>query len=227
MNIGIIGYGKMGKKIEKHAIKRGHKILFKINSKNIHELNKKNLKKIDVAIEFSSPKSAFKNLLICMKNETSVVCGTTGWNKKISTIKKLIEKQSMSFLYSANFSVGLNIFLKINKEFTKLIEKTNYKLDIIEKHHKTKKDTPSGTAILIANQIANDRSDNFKPSIKSKRIGKLKGEHIIHAYSKVDSIKLSHKAHNRDGFAKGAILAAEFIKNKKGVFSMEDLINNL
>ena len=227
MNLGIIGYGKMGEEIEKISIQKGYSIKFKINSKNTHELTSNALSKVDVVFEFSNPNTAFNNVLLCLQNKKPIVCGTTGWMKNLLEAKKVCLTKKGALLYAANFSIGLNIFLQLNKEFTKLIEKTNYKVEIIEKHHKTKKDSPSGTAIMIANQISKQRHDCLNPPITSKRIGKLKGEHIINCYSKTDAIKLSHKANSRTGFAKGAILAAEFIKDKKGFFSMEDVINNL
>ena len=138
MNFGIIGYGKMGREIEKIAIKNGHQIKFKINSKNHHELTAMRLSKIDVAFEFSNPSIAFNNVVTCIKNRTPVICGTTGWLEKLKTVENLCLKHNSSLLYAANFSIGLNIFLKINKVFTKIIENTEYRVEVVEEHHKTK-----------------------------------------------------------------------------------------
>ena len=227
MDIGIIGYGKMGQEIEKIAIEKGHEIIFKINSKNKKTLNKKTLSTIDVAIEFSNPNDAFENIKMCINNKIPIVCGTTGWLHKFHEAEKMCLKNNSSFLYAPNFSIGMNLFFEINNYIAKLMKTKNYEILIEEKHHKMKKDIPSGTAIKIKNDICKHNTENLRIPIVSKRIGKLKGEHIIKYISPIDEVKISHKAYSRAGFAKGAILAAEFIKNKKGVFSMNDVINNL
>ena len=227
MKIGIIGYGKMGQEIEKIALKKGHKIICKINSKNKKTLNKKTLSKIDVAIDFSTPNSAFKNIKMCITNRTPIICGTTGWLNQLDEVKKLCVKYNSAFLHAPNFSIGMNLFFEINNYIAKLMNDKNYRILIEEKHHTMKKDTPSGTAIKIQNDIYKHNKEKIKTPIVSKRIGKVKGEHTIQYVSPIDVIKISHKAYNRKGFAEGAILAAEFIKNKEGVFSMNDVINNL
>lgn len=230
MNIGIIGYGKMGREVEKIALKKGHEIKLKINSKNINELNKKSISNIDVAIEFSKPESAYNNIKFCIKNKIPIVCGTTGWTHRISEIEKLCIKNKSSFLHAPNFSIGMNIFFEINNYISKLLSNKNYVASIEEKHHKMKKDIPSGTAIKLLDDMGQYyiKKNNLKEiPILSKRMGKLKGEHIIKYKSQIDEIRISHKANSRKGFAEGAILAAEFIENKHGIFSMKDVINNL
>ena len=153
MNIGIIGYGKMGKEVEKMAIKKGHQIIYKINSKNQHILSERNTPKVDVAIEFSQPDSACKNINLCINNKTPVVCGTTGWANHISKVEKLCLQKNSTFLYAPNFSIGMNLFFEISNYMSKLMMGKNYNPLIEEKHHKMKQDIPSGTAIKIAHDI--------------------------------------------------------------------------
>ena len=227
MKIGIIGYGKMGQEIEKIALKKRHEIIFKIDSKNKNSINKKMLSNIDVAIEFSNPNDAFYNVKTCITNHVPIVCGTTGWLKQLNDAEKLCIQYNSALLYAPNFSVGMNLFFEINNYIAKLMNDKNYKILIEEKHHEMKKDIPSGTAIKIQHDISRYNKEKIKTPIISKRMGKLKGEHIVQYASSNDMIKISHKAHNRKGFATGAILAAEFIQNKQGVFSMNDVINNL
>jgi 4-hydroxy-tetrahydrodipicolinate reductase len=229
MKIGVIGYGKMGKAIEKAATQQGHNILFKINSKNTHQLNKETIKKIDVAIEFSNPEHAFKNVQFCINHNTPIVSGTTGWEEEIKKVKKICLRKKGSFLHAPNFSIGMNLFFEINDYVAKLMSQKNYAIEIQEKHHQMKKDSPSGTAIKIGKDIYNNlnKDNKIEIPIKSKRIGKLKGEHVVNYISKIDEITIKHKAKNRLGFSKGAILAAEFIHNKTGCFTMTDVIQNL
>ena len=226
MKIGIIGYGKMGKAIEKMALYHGHVIILKINSKNTHELNTKTLSEIDIAIEFSTPTSAFKNISFCLMNNTPVISGTTGWIEKIDEIRILCEQQKGAFLYAENFSIGMNIFFQLNNYLAQLMVPKNYKLQIEETHHASKKDTPSGTAIKIQSDLNKSfKKDDIIP-IKSNRIGNIRGEHAVEYFSEFDSIHIKHTAHNRKGFAKGVILATEFLENKTGIFSMRDVIKN-
>jgi len=229
MKIGIIGYGKMGKAIEKVAIQQGHNILFKINSKNRNQLNKKAIQKIDVAIEFSSAEYAFQNVIFCINHNTPIVSGTTGWDHKLEKVKKLCLRKQSSFLHAPNFSIGMNLFFEINDYVAKLMYRKKYAIEIQEKHHAMKKDSPSGTAIKIQKDIYHNLPEDNKIGIpiQSKRVGKLKGEHIVNYISKIDEITIKHKAKNRLGFSQGAILAAEFIQNKKGCFTMADVIKNL
>ena len=231
MKIGIIGYGKMGKAIEKLAINKGYRIVFKINSKNKNDLNTASIKKIDVAIEFSNPKSAFKNILFCIKHKTPVISGTTGWLEQLNKIEELCIQHDGAFLHAANFSFGMNIFFEINNYISKLMNSKKYNIEIQEKHHLMKQDSPSGTAIHIKNDIEKNMLEyNTKQTqvpIISKRLGKLKGEHIVKYQSEMDEIKISHKTLNRNAFAEGVLCAANFIKNKKGIFRMADVINKL
>ena len=224
MIIGIIGYGKMGKKIEQISITRGHNVEFKINSQNTDKLNKNIISKVDVAIEFSGPQHAFENIAFCLENNIPVVSGTTGWLDQMQDIQLICKKNNGTLFYAENFSVGLNIFLKTTRLLTSLTQFGNYNIQLIETHHTTKKDIPSGTALMLQKEI-HDLNHQKKIRVLSKRIGNVIGEHILEYSSTEDTITFKHAAHNRDGFAKGAILAAEFIKNKKGVFSMNDLIN--
>ena len=225
MNIGLIGYGKMGREIENIAIQNGHVIKFKINSKNTNQLIAMQMKKIDVAIEFSTPNSAFSNVKFCLENNTPIVCGTTGWLEQINQIKALCAKKKGAFLYAENFSVGVNLFFQLNKSLSKLMHTRDYNIKLEEVHHKTKKDTPSGTAIKLKNDIKNHNPKIKSINIESKRIGNIKGEHLVQYESDDDIITIKHSANSRKGFAKGVILAAEFIKNNRGVFSIEDVLN--
>ncbi|WP_375323012.1 4-hydroxy-tetrahydrodipicolinate reductase [Candidatus Karelsulcia muelleri] len=235
MNIGLIGYGKMGKSIEKQAILRGHKISFITNKTPTYKELKKN--NIEMVIEFSSPKYAVSNIIICIENNISVVSGTTGWYKNFFFIKKKCKKYNGSFLYSPNFSIGVNILFYINKLLAKLMFKSNldYKVSIKEIHHKNKLDTPSGTALLLAEDIILEKYCdnwgliNFKKKkksiyIDSKRINNIIGIHSVIYNSSIDSIEIKHNANNRKGFALGAIIAAEWLFKKHGIFSMKDVL---
>lgn len=226
MKIGIIGYGKMGREIEQSALENGHIIVFKINSKNTHKLTTEILSEIDIAIEFSTPKSAFENICFCLTNNTPVICGTTGWIDKIDEIHILCKQKKGAFLYAENFSIGMNIFFQLNKYLAQLIGSKEYDLRVTETHHTSKKDAPSGTAIKIQSDLNKILKKNDNIQIKSNRIGNIKGEHEVEYFSKYDSIYIKHTAHNRKGFAKGVILATEFLKNKTGIFSMRDVIKN-
>ena len=227
MNIAILGYGKMGKAIETICASKEHSIGLKIDSKNTHLLNTKNLSNIDVAIEFSTPNTAFDNIAFCLNNNIPVISGTTGWLEELPKIKKLCKETQGSFLHSSNFSIGINIFIEILKKTNSLIKSLEYQINIIETHHTSKKDSPSGTALLLKELILNEQPRDIEIPIMSKRIGQNHGEHTITFSSNIDTIQLSHKANNRIGFAKGSILAAEFILNKTGFFSMKDVINTL
>ena len=228
MKIGILGYGKMGKEVEKKILQKGYSVAFTINSKNTQDLNSYTLQKSDVVIEFSNPEIAFQNIKFCIENQTPVVCGTTGWLDKINDITKLCKIHNGTFLHSPNFSIGMNLFFEINNYISKLMVNKNYDILIEEIHHNMKKDRPSGTAIKISNDIDKIRlNKKEKTPIFSKRIGDIKGEHTVKYISEFDDIHISHKAKNRQGFASGALLAAEFIQNKKGIFTMADVINNI
>ncbi len=230
MKIAILGYGKMGKTIEKLALQKGHSIVVKSTSasENI------NISEADVAIEFSSPNAAVKNIKLCLDNHIPVISGTTGWLENYDEVIKLCEKRNGSFIYASNFSVGVNLFFNINEYLSKLMEPwKEYKVSIEEIHHTQKKDAPSGTAISLAEGIIKN-SDKKKWSLEedtekelkitSQRMDDVKGTHIINYNSDIDTITIKHEAHKREGFAMGAILAAEWLQNKKGVYSMKDVL---
>ncbi len=236
LKIALIGYGKMGKAIESIATERGHEIVLKINSQNLVEFTKENLQKADVAIEFTNPHSAVSNILQCLDAGTALLCGSTGWLDQLPVVKKTVEEKNGAFLYASNFSVGVNIFFEVNKKLAQLMSRqSEYDVMIEEIHHTQKKDAPSGTAITLAEQVlqevdrktkwVNEASqDANELSITSKRIDPAPGTHSVKYTSAVDDIEIIHTAHSRGGFALGAVLAAEFIHDKKGMFSMQDVL---
>ncbi|HEV8508576.1 MAG TPA: 4-hydroxy-tetrahydrodipicolinate reductase [Chitinophagaceae bacterium] len=237
MKIALIGYGKMGKAIEEIAVNRGHEIVLKIDEYNLADYNKKNIANADVAIEFTGPHSAYDNVRQALEFDVPLVCGSTGWLEKLDEIKKLCTERNGSFIYASNFSVGVNIFFEINKRLATLMAlQKDYEVQVTEIHHTQKKDAPSGTAITIAEQIldnlkrkknwVNRISDNVDElEIISKRFDPAPGIHKVKYSSAVDDIEIIHTAHSRQGFALGAVLAAEFIKDKKGIFSMKDVLS--
>jgi len=230
MKIALLGYGKMGKTIEKLALQKGHTIVVKSTSAS-EDIN---ITQADVAIEFSSPTAAVNNIKLCLNNNIPIISGTTGWLENYDEMIKLCEKRNGSFIYASNFSIGVNLFFTINEYVSKLIEPwKEYKVSIDEIHHTQKKDAPSGTAITLAEGIIknSEKKDwslkkNSEQDLKitSKRIEDVKGTHIINYKSNIDTISIKHEAHNREGFAMGAILAAEWLQNKKGVYSMKDVL---
>lgn len=235
MKIALIGYGKMGKAIEEVAVNKGHSISLVIDLNNSDDLKKENLQKADVAIEFTTPETAMSNILKCFDAGIPVVSGTTGWVSKIEKVKDACLKRDAAFLYSSNFSIGVNIFFELNKRLAELMSKQDYEVTVEETHHTEKKDAPSGTAITIAEQLlkelsykkkwVNYKSNNEEElSIISHRIDPAPGTHAVKYSSLIDDIEIIHTAHNRKGFASGAVLAAEFIKNRKGIFSMKDVL---
>ncbi len=236
MNIGLIGYGKMGKIIEEIAIQRGHMVNLTIDLNNINDFTAENLKRSDVVIEFTGPHSAYENVMKCLEAEVPVVCGSTGWLEQYDKAKEYCEKKQGSFLYASNFSIGVNIFFEVNRLLANLMNKQpDYDVTMTETHHTQKKDAPSGTAITLAEQImeslrrktawVNQQSSHpGQLSIISERIDPAPGTHKIVYHSEVDDIEIIHTAHNRNGFALGAIMAAEFLKQKKGVYSMKDVL---
>ena len=233
MNIAIVGYGKMGKAIESAATLRGHKIVARIDKNQVEELKKL---QADVAIEFTQPECAVKNYKILFEKNIPVVSGTTGWLKQYKEVEDYCKQMNAGFFYASNFSIGVNILFHINKQLSKLMSDYQYNCNIEETHHIHKLDAPSGTAISLANDIINnnqqyvkwklkqDATDNDLP-ILSLRKEEVPGTHKIIWESENDEITLSHSAKNRKGFASGAVLAAEFIFNKKGIFNMNDLLN--
>ena len=236
MKIALVGYGKMGKAIEHVALQRGHEIVLKISSKNIADLNEKNLRNADVAIEFTNPENAEKNIHTCLTAGIPVVCGSTGWTKELRRVYDLVETENGSFIHASNYSVGMNIFFDINQRLAALMnQQTAYGVQIKEIHHTQKKDAPSGTAITIADQImdkigrkkrwVNHISENPDDlEIISERIDPAPGTHHVLYSSAIDDIEIIHTAHNREGFALGAVLAAEYIRDKKGVFTMKNVL---
>jgi len=230
MKIALLGYGKMGKVIEKIASSRGHEIVFIKTIDNSFE----GLQNADVAIEFSIPSAAQINITESLTNKIPIVSGTTGWLEDYHKMEKLCLKQETAFIYSSNFSLGVNIFFELNDYLAKLMSKfKQYDIQMEEIHHTQKLDAPSGTAISLANSIINHseydswtlqnpKSDEIL--IDAKRIENVPGTHLITYNSEVDSIEIKHTAHNREGFALGAVIAAEWIVDKKGVFTMKDVL---
>lgn len=237
MKIALIGYGKMGKAIEEIAVNRGHSIVLKIDEYNVSDFNKKNISEADVAIEFTGPHSAYENVKRALEFDVPLVCGSTGWLEKLDEVKKLCTERNGSFIYASNFSVGVNIFFEINRRLAALMAlQKDYEVQVTEVHHTQKKDAPSGTAITLAEQIlqnlkrkktwVNRISENTEElEIISERIDPAAGIHKVKYSSAVDDIEIIHTAHSRQGFALGAVLAAEFIKDKKGIFTMNDVLN--
>ena len=238
MNLALIGYGKMGHAIEQAAIKRGHNIVLRVTTANKHHLDETHLKQADVAIEFTTPATAKENVLRCMSAGINVISGTTGWNDQLWEAEAVAEKRGVSFMHASNFSIGVNIFFEINKLLASLMNGRNdYDVTIEETHHTQKKDAPSGTAITLAEQIIQNlgsktqwalnslNEDNAVP-IMAHRIENVPGTHRVTYSGAIDDIEIRHTAHNRDGFALGAVLAAEYINGRKGIFSMKDVLFN-
>lgn len=235
MNVALIGYGKMGKTIEKIATERGHNIILKISSSNLDELTPENLKKADAVIEMTQPEAALKNVLMCLESGVPVTSGTTGWNTHIPDARIAALNNNTAFLYASNYSVGVNIFFEVNCLLAKLMNsQLDYDVKMTEIHHTQKKDSPSGTAITLASQIMEQLPRKTKWSeeetgdnilhITALREEGVPGTHTITYSSAIDDIEIKHTAHNRNGFALGAVLAAEFIAGKKGVFTMKDVL---
>ncbi|MCB0507092.1 MAG: 4-hydroxy-tetrahydrodipicolinate reductase [Chitinophagales bacterium] len=243
MKIALIGYGKMGKAIheianEKNEIlgKKAYDVSLIIDVDNRKSISLEELKKVDVAIEFTSPQTAVKNIKWCFEADVPVVVGSTGWTEKLDEIKQYAIDNNKSFLFAPNFSIGVNIFFEINRYLAKIMnDHSEYDISMEEIHHTEKKDAPSGTALHAALDILKrvKRKSNWEnmetndPStlnVISKRIDDVPGTHLVSYQSSIDKIDLIHTAHNRKGFASGALLAAEWIQNKKGAFSMEDVL---
>lgn len=232
MKIALLGYGKMGKVIERIALERGHEIVLK-KSRNA---NFDGLQNADVAIDFSIPNAAVENISTCFENGIPVISGTTGWLEHYPKMLQLCETKQGAFIYGSNFSLGVNIFFELNEYLAKMMSQfTQYETSIQEIHHTQKLDAPSGTAITLADQIINhsdysswalDKAKNpDELVINAERIPNVPGTHIITYQSAVDTIEIKHEAHNREGFALGAVVAAEWIIGKKGIFSMKDVLN--
>jgi len=236
MKIALFGYGKMGREIEKTALERKHEIGITIDIDNQHECTVDNLKKCDIAMDFSTPASAFGNILKCFEAGIPVVCGTTGWLDKIGEIRDICKKTNQTFLYASNFSLGVNVFFALNKYLTGIMNNLHaYDVEMKEIHHIHKLDAPSGTAITLATDVIsglqrkqkwelNKATDNSVLKITAVRQNEVPGTHIITWDSVFDKIEITHEAKSRKGLALGAVMAAEFLKDKKGIYSMQDLI---
>lgn len=230
MKIALFGYGKMGKMIERLALDRGHSIAAKVDL-DTAEIDFSN---IDLAIDFSMPDAAFGNISSCIENNVPIISGTTGWLDDYDKVLTLCEEKKGAFIYASNFSLGVNVFFELNAYLSRMMKNLNqYQVSMEEIHHTQKLDAPSGTAITLAEGIiANTNYQNWKLnessenqiSIRSKREGTVPGTHTIDYASKVDSIEIKHTAHNREGFALGAVIAAEWLHGKTGVFTMKDVL---
>ena len=244
MKIAILGYGKMGRIIEQFAIERGHEIVLKVNVDNLEDLNIENLREADVAIDFSTPDSAMSNIEICFEANVPVVVGTTGWYGRLQEVKDKCEEGNNTMLYASNFSIGVNVFFFVNKVLAKIMNKyPQYEVQVEEIHHTEKLDSPSGTAMTIAegilgelsrkNEWVNELIDSgeeliTKPNqllIESHRIEDVPGTHTVIYSSEVDDIEFKHKAHSRAGFALGAVIAAEWLADKTGFFNIADMFD--
>ena len=236
MKIALIGYGKMGKAIEEIAVSRGHTIVLKVSLENMEDNTIEKIRQADAAIEFTGPESAYENILRCLDAGVPVVSGSTGWLAQLPEIRRYCEQKNGTFLYASNFSVGVNLFFELNKRLAALMaDHPEYKPRITEIHHTQKKDAPSGTAITLAEQLlekihrkkgwVNHISDNLDElEILSERVDPAPGTHTIAYESDIDTITITHTAHNRRGFATGAVLAAEFIASRKGIYQMSDVL---
>jgi 4-hydroxy-tetrahydrodipicolinate reductase len=237
MRIALLGYGKMGKVIEQIALQRGHEISARIDISNRTELLSVSPENTDAVIEFSSPESAYGNLKFCMEFGLPTVCGTTGWLQHKAEIEKLCLENDGAFFYASNYSIGVNLFFELNKSLARLMSpyREEYKLSTNEIHHTEKRDAPSGTAITLAQGIIENLGNKVKwvnntianeneVAIWSSREGKVPGTHEVKYISDVDQIEIKHIAHSRNGFALGAVIAAEWIQGKTGIFGMQDML---
>ena len=231
MKLALLGYGRMGKEIEKIAISRGHEIVIR---KDVND--EIDITLADVAIDFSVPTSAFNNITNCLNNNVPVISGTTGWLDKYEEAVTLCKDKKGGFIYASNYSVGVNIFFELNKQLAKMMATLDeYKVSMEEIHHTKKLDAPSGTAITLAEGVIEnssksawvlgEKNETNEIPIVAKRIPEVPGTHSVWYNSVVDTIEIKHTAHNRKGFALGAVIAAEWIIGKEGVFSMKDVLN--
>jgi len=232
MKIALLGYGKMGQTIERVAIQRGHDVVTRIGRNDSID----NIQKADVVIEFTSPDSAVGNIKFCADMGLPVVCGTTGWNNELQEITNYINAKKTTLVHASNFSLGVNIFFELNRKLASMMAPyEDYSISMEEIHHTEKKDAPSGTAVTLAQEIINntnltdwhlgvDSESNSLP-IDAQRIDDVKGTHSVKYNSIIDDIEIKHTAHSRDGFAIGAVIAAEWIVNRKGIFTMKDVLD--
>jgi len=242
MKIALLGYGKMGQIIERFALERGHEIVLKISVDNLDDLTRQNLKVADVAIDFSTPDSVLHNIDVCFDANVPVVVGTTGWYGKLQEVKNECNSSNNALLYGSNFSIGVNLFFKLNQTLAKMMNNyPAYEVQVEEIHHTQKLDAPSGTAITLAegivdnierkgewlNQVVGaETQHNVTPEqllIESLRIENIPGTHTVIYSSEVDDIEIKHTAHSRAGFALGAVVAAEWLKDKTGFYSITDI----
>lgn len=235
MRIAIIGYGKMGHEIERVAVERGHEIALIVDQDNESDLDSEHLKGVDVAIEFTTPRTAYCNVRRCLENGVAVVCGTTGWTERLPELQQLCREKGGSFIYSSNYSIGVNIAFRVNRYLAGLMNRFGeYEVTIDETHHIHKKDAPSGTAISLAADVISriDRKDGWvndaTPSksqiqIHSHREGEIPGIHDVTYESDNDILRLHHELKSRRALASGAVMAAEFVSTRHGVFSIDDL----
>ncbi|MCG2462448.1 4-hydroxy-tetrahydrodipicolinate reductase [Flavobacteriaceae bacterium F89] len=231
MNIALFGYGKMGKMIEQIALGRNHTIVAKIDI----DTTEIDFSRMDVAIDFSQPSAAFENIQQCLEHKVPIICGTTGWLKDFDNAVALCKEKNGAFIYASNYSLGVNVFFELNAYLAKMMQNLNqYRVSMEEIHHTQKLDAPSGTAITLAEGIIKntgyqgwklDTVGEGEIPIVAKRIDDVPGTHTITYTSKVDDIEIKHTAHSREGFALGAVVAAEWIIGKKGVFTMKDVLN--
>ncbi|WP_428742507.1 4-hydroxy-tetrahydrodipicolinate reductase [Tenacibaculum sp.] len=231
MKIALLGYGRMGKEIEKIALQRGHEIVIKTSGKEEYDISK-----ADVAIDFSVPSSAYNNITNCINNNIPVVSGTTGWLDQYNNVVSLCNEKKGAFIYASNFSLGVNVFFELNKQLAKMMSTLEqYNVAIEEIHHTKKLDAPSGTAITLAEGIIentnkkawelDEKTSEKNIPITAIRTPDVPGTHTITYSSEVDTIDIRHTAHNRQGFALGAVIAAEWLQNKTGVYTMRDVLN--
>ena len=244
MNLAIIGFGKMGKTIKNLAEKAGDIVVLTIDLENRHEFTPENLRKADVAIEFSRPETAFENIRTCLEAGVPVVCGTTGWLDRFEEAKTICEAREGAMFYASNYSIGVNVFFAVNRYLAKLMEgQSQYDVRMEEVHHTQKLDHPSGTAITLAKGILESfakktnwqthlqttENEQFSQSdevlnIVSKRVENVPGTHVVTWESGIDTLEISHTAHSREGFAAGAIAAARWLVYKQGCFGMKDML---
>ena len=247
MNVLLLGYGKMGRTIEQILLERGHQIAGRIDISNRSDLEQLDNSEVDVAIEFSSPEAAVENVKYCLERGWPVVCGTTGWLTQRAEIEAICREKQGAFFYASNYSIGVNLFFRLNKVLAQFMRNyPSYHVSMTEIHHTEKKDAPSGTAITLAegilehfpnkngwtNQEPNSERIDPQPvahdtiAIESIREGAVPGIHAIRYDSDVDRIEIKHVAHSRQGFALGAVISAEWLVGKVGIFGMEDLLEN-
>lgn len=237
MKIALFGYGKMGKVIEKIALERGHEITARVSSAQPKEGF--DLSTTDVVIEFSRPESAVENISYCLNNNLPVIVGTTGWYDNFDKLSQLCQQKNGAFIWATNFSLGVNIFFELNKQLARIMnQQSAYEAEVVEIHHTEKLDAPSGTGISICEGIIEETDkyaqwENVKKSqiekdqtlsIESLRLPKVPGTHEVKWSSEIDTIEIKHTAHNREGFGLGAVVAAEWILNKQGIFTMQDVL---